>query len=432
VLKLYNALLKLLWPVLYLYQPFRGTIKQRLGKFELGRYNPARQSARFLINAVSAGEVVAIAPFIQELRHRLPLAQIALMTTTQSGQTMAKQMLGDAVELLAYFPLVDLPSVVQRYLDKLQPSLYITTEAELWPNIQSQCRERGIPVALVNARLYLHNKRGLRGAIVRRLYELCDLVVCQDERQRGNFLSFGVPAKRLVVSGNTKFDFTQPEWDEAQLDDLRRRLDLGAGPLVVAGSTHPGEEEVMLDILAAIRPAYPQLQLILAPRHIERAAGVLTVARSRGYHAISLSEVEARASSGPAHQYDVLVVDRYGVLVDMYRLADIVVIGGTFHEKVGGHNILEATVLGKPVIVGPHTFSITTQLAMLQAANGVVIVKDPVGLRNALSSLLGDGAKARAIGTSAREATLANRGAAARAVDAVLALHTGADEPRWA
>lgn len=427
MLKLYNALLRVLWPLLYLYRPFRGTIAQRLGKFELGRYDAERQAPRFLINAVSAGEVVAITPFVLELKRSQPLAQIALMTTTQSGQTMARQKLGEVLDLLIYFPLVDLPFVVASYLERLKPALYITTEAELWPNIQTQCRDAGIPVALVNARLYLHNKRGLRGVIVRWLYEQCDLIVCQDERHRANFLKFGVKPERLLVSGNTKFDFSIPEWDEESLALFRERLGLLSGPVIVAGSTHPGEEEVMLDILAALRPRYPQLQLLLAPRHVNRSPDVLAMARNRGFNAVSLADAEAGASG-----YDALVVDRYGALVDLYRLADIVVLGGTYHPKIGGHNILEATVLGKPVIVGPHTYSITSQMEMLKAAKAVITTKDPVALRDALLSLLGDSAKALQVGRAAQAATLANRGAAARAVAAVLALVPNLDKPRWA
>jgi 3-deoxy-D-manno-octulosonic-acid transferase len=427
VLKLYNALLSVLWPLLYLYRPFRGTIAQRMGKFELGRYDPERLAPRFLINAVSAGEVVAITPFVLELKNSQPLAQIVLMTTTQSGQTMARQKLGEVLDLLLYFPLVDLPFVVKRYLERLKPSVYITTEAELWPNIQTQCRGAGVPVALVNARLYLHNKRGLRGAIVRWLYAQCDLIVCQDERHRANFLKFGVKPAQLLVSGNTKFDFSIPEWDDESLVEFHERLGLMSGPIVVAGSTHPGEEEIMLDILAALRPQYPQLQLLIAPRHVNRSADVLAMARNRGFNAASLADAEAGARG-----YDALVVDRYGALVDLYRLADIVVLGGTYHPKVGGHNILEATVLGKPVIVGPHTYSITSQMEMLKAAKGVITAKDPVALRDALLSLLGDSGKARNVGRAAQAATLANRGAAARAVESVLSLIPRSDKPRWA
>jgi len=171
VLALWNIIITLFWPLIYLYPPFRGTVGARLGNFELGGYNPDAPGLKVLINAVSAGEVVAITPFISALRKTRPDVQIVLLTTTDSGQTMAREKLGDSVTLLAYFPLVDLPFVVRRYLDKLRPDLYISTESELWPNIMNACQKRSIPVALVNARIYLHNKTGLRGHVVRRRQE---------------------------------------------------------------------------------------------------------------------------------------------------------------------------------------------------------------------------------------------------------------------
>ena len=413
MLWLYNVLLTLLWPLLIFYRPFFGTLRLRLGKFPPGGYDAYGPGPRILVNAVSAGEVVAVAPVIRELKRRRPGAQIALLTTTQSGQTMAREKLGGELALLAYFPLVDLPFVVRRYLDRLRPQLYITTEAELWPNIQSQALQRGIPVALVNARLYLHNKHGWRGSIVRRLYGLLDLIVCQDERQRDNFLKFGIPAECLSVSGNTKFDFSLPDWSDQQLAEYRTRLLLRDEPLIVAGSTHQGEEELLLDALKAIRRRLPKARLVIAPRRVERSGEVAALCPADGFTARLLSE--------PPRDWDVLVVDSYGVLVDMYRLADAVVMGGTYHRKVGGHNLLEATLLGKPVVVGPETFGITAQLELLRAAGGAVEAR-AAELPAVLLHLLLDHARAKAIGEAARQATLANRGAAARAADAVLAL----------
>ncbi|MCH7472483.1 hypothetical protein IIA79_05975 [bacterium] len=416
MLFLYNALITLLWPLLYFYKPFRGTVSERLGNFPLEVYDPAAPGPRILVNAVSAGEVVAVSSFLLRLRQLLPQAQIALLTTTESGKAMAMKKLRDTVQLIAYFPLADLPFAVRRYLDRLKPSLYITTESELWPNIQSACRSRGIGVALVNARLYLHNKRGVRGWIVRRLYGLVDLIVCQDERQRDNFRSFGLPEELLAVSGNLKFDFEQPQWDKGRLDEWRTRFAPGDIPLIVAGSTHPGEEGLLLDALAAVRQALGPAHLVIAPRHIERADEVVALAEARGYRSLKLKEHLPGASC------DVLVIDQYGLLVDFYRIAGVVVMGGTFHPKVGGHNILEATMLGKPVIVGPHTFSITAQLDVLRACEGVVETVAGEPLATAIAGLLSDPARATKMGEAARLATEANRGAAERAVDAVLGL----------
>jgi 3-deoxy-D-manno-octulosonic-acid transferase len=442
VLFVWNLLLALCWPLLYFYRPFRGEIAQRLGR-DLPDWNPpgpvpapASQHASdqqaglsagrtFLINAVSAGEVVAIAPFIRELKRRQPDCRIVLLTTTDSGQEMARGKLSDVIDLLAYFPLVDLPWVVRRYLDRLDPAVYITTESELWPNIQSQCRARGIPVVSLNARIYLHNKRGLRGALVRGLYGLCDLIVCQSEQHYQNFRSFGIPADKLTISGNTKFDFSLPDWTDEQLAAWRSQWGLDAGtPVIVAGSTHPGEEELVLALrkylpvhgagITRDLPAgnWASVRLVLAPRHVERAPAVLQLARQAGYRACSLSE--------PSPDWEVLVVDRYGVLVDFYRLADVVIMGGTFSPRVGGHNILEATALGKPVLVGPYVYSIQSQVELLSSQQA--LLQADMELIPALRDLLERRAEAQAMGQRAQAATLASRGAADRAAEVVLAL----------
>lgn len=434
LLAIYNALISVLWPLLYLYPPFRGTIRTRLGHFELGGYEPTAPGLKVLVNAVSAGEVVAISSFIRELKRQRPDCQVVLLTTTDSGQEMARQKLSDVLALACYFPLADLPFVVRRYLDKLRPDLYISCESELWPNIQSQCRRRGISVALVNARLYLHNKVGARGAVVRALYELCDLIVCQDAGQRENFLKFGLPAERLSVSGNTKFDFEVEDWDEWRLAQWREVFALDPEqPILVAGSTHPGEEALIFDALLALRARGQSAQLLLAPRHVERAPEVLELARARGLQPRRLSELlapaEHSASLGQHHRHDVVLVDQYGVLLDCYRLASLVIMGGTFHPKVGGHNILEATVLGKPVLVGPHIFSIRAQVdmlaraeALLQSDCDIASADGPAALASAMLPPLLHPGPAAELGARARELTLANQGSAQRAVDAVLSL----------
>lgn len=448
MLYLWNVLLALLWPLLHFYRPFRGTVPDRLGQglpdwsssggtLVAGQHVGDRvaAAARFLINAVSAGEVVAIAPFIRELKSRLPDCRIALLTTTDSGQEMARAKLGDVLDLLAYFPLADLPFAVRRYLDRLRPSVYITTESELWPNIQIQCRARGIPVVSLNARVYLHNKRGWRGALVKRLYSLCDLIVCQSAEHLSNFVKLGIRQDKLVLSGNTKFDFTLPDWTPQQLANWRAQHRLPpAAPCIVAGSTHSGEEELLLAVLKYLpqhghEPHQPanqsvgleQTRLILAPRHIERAGEAVELARKAGFTASTLAEAETNAEQQPAPR--VLVVDRYGVLVDFYRLADLVVMGGTFHPKIGGHNLLEATALGKPVVIGPSTFGITAQVELLDTHSAVVHgLQDGGELTACIRRLLTDPQQAHAIGRRAQAATLASRGASKRAADAVLAL----------
>jgi 3-deoxy-D-manno-octulosonic-acid transferase len=416
LLTLWNILICALWPLLYFYKPFRATVRQRLGRFELGRYDPQRAGLKVLINAVSAGEVNAIAPFIRELKKLRPEAQLALLTTTDSGLEIARGKLAEDVELVTLFPLIDLPFASRRFLDKLRPDLYITTEAELWPNIQSQCKRRGIKTALINGRLYMHNKTGLRRRLIVQLLSMLDLIVCQDERQRGNFTTLGIPDAKLTASGNIKFDFELPDWSAEQLDTWRSELGVNATDrVVVAGSTHPGEESQVFD---ACRAICTRIRIILAPRHVERVQEVRDICEQRGAKTTMLAEIQ----EAKADDWQVLIVDRYGVLIDFYRAADVIVMGGTFNSKVGGHNILEATALGKPVIVGPYTFGITSQVEMLDAVGGLEHAEDTGHLAVRLKDVLDSPTRANAIGKAASEVTEQNRGAAKRAAELILRL----------
>ena len=431
---LWNIIITLCWPLLYLYPPFRGTIGRRLGRFELGAYDPAAAGLKVLINAVSAGEVVAITPFIQKLRARCPHVQIVMLTTTASGQTMAKEKLGAAVDLLAFFPLIDLPFVVRRYLDRLKPDIYISTESELWPNIMAECNRRKIPVVLANARIYLHNKRGWRGRLHHRLLALVDRILCQSEEQYDNFVKFGIAPAKLATTGNIKFDFELPGWDAARLADWRGKWGLGDEQVVVIGSTHEGEEQLLLTALSRLEE-HPRWEgeprprrIVIAPRHVERVEDVRRITGGLGYNAATMAEVEA----GGGTDWQVLIVDRYGVLVDMYRLADLVIMGGTFNRKVGGHNLLEATALGKPVLIGPYTFSIKAQVRMLADEQAVSSVADSDDLRGLiaerLAADLSHPARLADTGHVAQQLTLANRGAAVKTAEEVLAL-TGRNPP---
>jgi len=416
VLLLWNILISLVWPLLYFYRPFRGTLRARLGRFELGSFDPNKPGLKILVNAVSAGEVNAVGPLLRALRELRPDAQVALLTTTDSGVEMARQKLAGLAELVTYFPLIDLPFATRRFLDQLRPDLYVTTEAELWPNIQQQCRRRGIRTALVNGRLYMHNKAGWRGTLARRLLGMLDLIVCQDERQRGNFTALGIPADKLTVSGNIKFDFELPEWSAEQLRSWRAQLGLEPDDkVVVAGSTHEGEEQIIFD---ACRANSIDIRIVLAPRHVERVQEVADLCTRRGAKVVTLTELLACS-----REWQVLLVDRYGVLVDLYRVADLVVMGGTFNPKVGGHNLLEATALGRLVVVGPVTFGITAQVEMLERAGGLQYAVDARELMSQIRELvMKDPAKAAAIGAAALVVTAQNRGAARRAAEQVLTL----------
>jgi 3-deoxy-D-manno-octulosonic-acid transferase len=379
------------------------------------------------VHAVSVGEVRSAAPLIEAIAERLPRHRILVTTMTPTGSEQLEALFGDRV-LHSYLPY-DFPDAVARFLDRIQPELAIIAETEFWPNLFRACEKRRIPLNIVNARLSLASFRGYSvvGRTVRAMFATADLICAQSSLDAQRLRNLGVDDRLLTVTGNLKFDVEVPAALRHRGAALRRQW--GAGrPVLIAASTHQGEEAQVLSAFAGLAERYPELLLVLVPRHPERFAAVARLARRRGFATARRSRLEG---SLPA-DVRVLVGDTMGELVAFYAAADIAFIGGSL-VRHGGQNPLEACSAGVPVVFGPHMFHFEEISALALERGAARQVSDAAALVDAIGLYLEQPALRRAAGRAAQQLIAANHGALARTLAAMsrqLEATAAASEPR--
>ena len=384
-------------------------LAQRLGR--LGEGLPPEP--RCWVHAVSVGESAAAVPLVEGIRRRWPELGIVVSTITPTGaRIVGERLAGTAVH--RYFP-IDLPGPVGRALDTARPRFFVAIETELWPNFLRALARRRIPAMIANGRISdrsFRRYRWVRG-LMRRVLANVSVFAMQTDEDARRIIALGAPASRVVVTGNLKSDLL-PEAAGDDPEGWRTRLHLGAGArLWIAGSTHRGEEAIVLDAFLRARSRCPELALLLAPRHPERAGEVEALIRERGLRAARRSRLPADGVSGA-----VIILDTVGELAALYALAEIVFVGGSL-VPIGGHNVLEPAMRGKPVLVGPHMSNFREGAELLQRSGGGLVVKDAPELERELARLIEDRELARRMGDAAREAFAGRQGAVSATLDLV-------------
>lgn len=359
------------------------------------------------LHAVSLGEMSAAAPLIRAIRMQHPEIPLLLTTATPAGRARAQALLGANVEV-RFLPY-DTPGSVRRFLARTRPRLAIIMETELWPNLLGQCERLGVPVILASARLSAKSVSRYRrlGTLFSSVFSANVQVAAQSAEDAGRFQAIGSAPARTHVAGNVKFDLQL----DAQILDQGRRLRAAFGllrPVWIAGSTHAGEEEQLLDAHAALLAERPDALLLLVPRHKDRFTAVAELLARRGLRFV-------RRSSGiaPDGGCQVLLVDSVGELAELYASADVAFVGGSL-VAVGGHNLLEPAALGLPVLTGPH-YSSSREIALLLLERGAALqVADARDLASVLRRLLQDPEERQRIGAMGRQIIESNRGSVAR------------------
>ncbi len=351
-------------------------------------------------HTVSAGETNAAAPIIRAVRERLPGERFLVTTMTPTGSARVRALLGDDVDH-CYAPY-DYPWAVARFLRRVRPKALVLMETELWPNLIHQTRDSGAAVYLVNARLAERSYRRYRRlpAFTRAMVRRLSRVVCQYEDTAARFRALGATA--VEVGGSVKFDAQAPVGVGGDA------LGLGDRPVWIAGSTHPGEEDILLAAHRRLLARHPTLALILVPRHPERAAEVSRLAVDHGLSSGKLSV--------GAHAEQVLIGDVMGTLAGLYAVADVAFVGGSL-DRTGGHNPIEAAVQGVPILMGPARFKIEEICAKFAAAGCFHAVGDAADIEREVSALLNDPERRAREGRRAQAVVERNRGAKALLVD---------------
>jgi 3-deoxy-D-manno-octulosonic-acid transferase len=392
---------------------YLATFRERMGRLPEGLRSSGRPA--IWVHAVSVGEVIVARPLILALKQRLPGYDLFLSTTTVTGNAIAKSS-GTGADGLFFAPF-DGARAVRRALERIDPRLLVVVETELWPNLIHESRRRGTRVAVVNGRISTRSYPRYRWIrpFLRRVLAEVDLFLMQGDAHAERVRALGAPPARVQVTGNLKYDAL----DVAQAGPSLVQVFGGrAGrPLWVAGSTVPGEEAAVLGALRTLRDVAPDLGLVIAPRRPERFGEVLPLVEAAGFRGVRRTALDG----APWSDGDVLVLDTIGELAQVYPMATVVFVGGSL-APYGGHNILEAAIAGKAVVVGPHMENFQEIADTFRAADAFVQVPSAEALADAVGRLFVDTERRNAIGERARSLIERNRGAVARTVDALAAL----------
>lgn len=404
---------------------YRARILKRLG---FGLKSQLKNSGRkprsgptIWIHALSVGEVTSALPLVRGLRQHLPGAFVVFSATTRSGSEVANALLAPLADAIIPAPL-DLGPVVPYYLRCIQPDLFLQVETDFWPHWLFCLQQRQIPGMLVNGRISAQSFRRYQrlDVLFRPMFAAFSLLAMQTENDAGKMRKLGLDADRVLTLGNLKLDTREhglPSMADSKIADMRRDHGFSAAdPLWICGSTHPGEEEILLHIHSQLGALFPGLQLLLAPRNIERSGEIVDLLRQM--HLPCRRRTTERNTAGT-----VLVLDTIGELAACYAMADIAFVGGSL-KPFGGHNPLEPAAAGIPVLVGPYMEDFSEITQGLAEAGGVIPVHNEEELADWLRQLFSDPVQRQARGNRAAAWIEAHRGVVANhllAVDRLLA-----------
>ncbi|MGF1545734.1 MAG: lipid IV(A) 3-deoxy-D-manno-octulosonic acid transferase [Thiotrichales bacterium] len=379
---IYTLLLYLLSPLaffLFARPAFSAPAEFRRIKERLGYVPNLPEGKTIWLHAVSVGEVQAAAPLIQRLARTWPEYQLWITTSTFTGSMHLRRSLPSPYSH-SYLPY-DLPGAVARFLRRSKPTLAIMMETELWPNLLQACGRRGVPVLIVNGRMTARSYSRYRRVLplIQSALSGVSVVLAQSASDAQRFRALS--ARRVILTGNLKFDLQIQDGLEANGKRLRAQLGTDR-PIWIAASTHPGEENLILQACRRVITELPHALLILVPRHPDRFEPVAALCARHGFSTVRRS---AQCSCPP--ETNIFLGDSMGELMQFYAASDVAFVGGSL-VPVGGHNILEPAALGLPVLTGPYTQNSKEIIALFDRSQAIRIVSDDVTLSAAVVELL--------------------------------------------
>lgn len=409
---LYSLLYALLMPVILLRLLWRSRLAPAYRQRWLERFGifvaptPSEEQPVIWLHAVSVGETLAAVPLVKQLQTAHPDWQWIITTTTPTGSERVRATFGESV-FHVYAPY-DLPAFLNNFLSRIRPSLCVIMETELWPNMLRSCKLHKVPTLIANARLSEKSANGYRkfSPLTRRM--LCDVscIAAQQQADAERFLQLGLPADRLHITGSIKFDLDIDPVTKEKAASLRAQWSCQELRNVwLAASTHPGEDEIILAAFSILKKNFPDLLLVLVPRHPERFHSVTQQCKQLGW------KVLTRSSNAVADgDTDIVIGDSMGELLAFYGAADIAFVGGSL-VPVGGHNLIEPAVWACPVISGPHLFNFDEIARLLRDNNALLITHDSIAIAECLGHWLQDDALRTAFGLRGKNIVAHNRGA---------------------
>ena len=424
---LFTAGFALTWPyftyLIWRRQPFWERLGERLGHYPKEVKEWLKRPDRpFWIHAVSVGEVLLARVLVRELRRHRPKLRVFLTVGTPTGRRVAEPLLDDKT-CLVYVP-TDFYYSMMRAFRRVNPRALILVENEIWPNMLWRAKKMGIPICLVNSRLSRRNRRLFRAVrtFVRPVLQVFDWIGVQSKEDLGRFALAGFPEERLHLMGSMKYDVADLASDNpGKGREIRRLAGWDQGQVVLlGGSTHPGEERILAELVKELQPRHSKLRLMLVPRHVERKGKILQALSGTGLKVGLRSKLEQETGTDP----DILLVDSTGELRDLYPACELVFIGKTLTGK-GGQNFLEAARHGRAIVAGPHMENFQSLRREFLADKAMVVSADVADLRESLDRLLASSPEREELGRRAQTCFREHLGAGARHVEALLKFFNG-------
>ena len=344
--------------------------REKLGFFDC----PDLGNKIIMYHGVSVGEVIALGNLIKKTKEAFPDYKIVVTTGTKTGQETAHKKYGDIADFITYFPF-DIPTCVNRFLNRISPSVVLIAETEIWPVFAYCCKKRNIPLYTINGRISdsTYNLYKFLKLFFRQILKNYSGILTQSQEDMDKLVAIGAPEKITKVMKNLKFDVKKSE-------ELTKH---GNYRIIIAGSTHKGEDEIVLEAFSALKKEFPDIKLIIAPRHLQRVPQIVDLIKKTG---LSFSK---RSMNADFNNNEIIILDTIGELGKTYSLCDFAFIGGSFN-KTGGHNPLEAVVYSKPVISGPSIHNFRDIYGILGNSKAGKVVKSPKELQNYMKLLLSD------------------------------------------
>ncbi|MDL1987351.1 MAG: 3-deoxy-D-manno-octulosonic acid transferase, partial [Deltaproteobacteria bacterium] len=401
MITLYNIILTigitvgipLIIPIILLSEKRRKTFLQRLGVKRLpGNILSKNNKKPIWIHALSVGEVLSSVPLVMKLKKRFKDKRIVFSASTKTGFEIANKLFKKNVDSIFFFPF-DLLFSVKYITGKIDPAIVIIVESDIWPNFLFEMKKRNVPVILINARLSKSSFKGYKrfSFISNQLFLSFAKICTQSIEDARRFMLLGIPSNMISTTGNIKFDQPYDPVSEKEIEILKQSVNIQpVKKILIAGSTHKGEESILIDAFSRIRKDFADTVLILVPRNPERARSVLKLCKSAGFLSILMKNFE---NIDKDEKFDVIVVDVIGILKRLYAIADVAFVGGSL-VNIGGHNPLEPSAFSKPIIFGQYMSAFANISQMLVDSGGAVQVKNKNSLYETIADILSDSDKA--------------------------------------
>ena len=408
MLAIYRLILYAFFPILVCRFALRGLRNKsyfyRIGeRFGFSQINPA--AGGIWIHAVSVGEVNAAVPLVNEIKKALPESAITVTTMTTTGSDRVRKVFGTSVAH-CYLPY-DYPGAVKRFVEKVSPGLGLVMETEIWPNLIYCCYRKQIPLIYTNVRLSERSWRGynrFRHLFVR-ILKLVNRFAVQSEADAARLVKLGAPEEKISITGSLKFDIDLPQSISEAGESIRRQLGWNR-PVLVGASTHEGEENILIQAFREIRAELQDVLLVVVPRHPERFSSVLKLCNKEGLSTSRRLDMSKELEP----ETDALVVDTMGELPVFISAGDVTFMGGSL-VPIGGHNLLEAGALGRPVVFGPHMFNFSEISEMFLQHGAGIQINDVSELATVCLRLLQDAGMRDQYGTQGEKLVQQNKGA---------------------